>query len=70
MAKEISFDRLEMASYSVMAAKNIGLDVDTSYRLANEINRLIDASKLNPDFRSILMNQAKQWFDENAPKEG
>ncbi|BDR59680.1 hypothetical protein [Xylocopilactobacillus apicola] len=66
--KEIRFDRSELAAYAAMAAKNIDLDVATAFRLANEINRLVDASQLNPDFREILLNQAQKWFDDNTPK--
>lgn len=55
----------EMAAYAIMAAKNIGLDVPTSYRLANELNRLMDAGKINPDFKKVLLKQAQDWFAAN-----
>lgn len=58
----------EMASYTVIAAKNVGLDVDTAYRLAQEMNRLIDAGQINPEFKKLLLKQAQNWFAANPQK--
>lgn len=58
----------EMAVYTVIAAKNVGLDVNTAYRLAQEMNRLIDAGQINPEFKKLLLKQAQNWFAANPQK--
>lgn len=54
----------EIAAYTVIAAKNVGLDVNTAYRLA----RLNDAGQINPEFKKLLLKQAQNWFAANPQK--
>ena len=58
----------EIAAYTVIAAKNVGLDVNTAYRLAQEMNRLNDAGQINPEFKKLLLKQSQNWFAANPQK--